>query len=422
MTMSKNNKILVIGGGISGITAALEAAEVGYEVVLVEKEPYLGGRVARMYRYFPKMCPPTCGLEINFRRIRNNSRVQVYTNAEVTQITGEAGNFEAKISIAPRYVKSEARIPESVVEKLSSEVSNDFNYGLDKVKALNYPHPMAFPMQHVLYKDALSAEDRETLEKEVPSGMIDFDMSPEEVTVQAGAVIVATGWQPYDAEKIENLGYGQYDNLITNVMMERLAAYSGPTKGAIQRISDDKEIKKVAFVQCAGSRDENHLPYCSGICCMGSLKQARYIREKLPDAEVTIYYIDIRTISRHEKFYYDLLNDDLIKFVKGKVAKITEDSSSKDLLVEAENTLTGQKSRDQFDLAVLATGMVPNTAETKIPVDGIEYDQYGFILPSNGKTKGIYATGCVLRPIDVARSVRQATGAAIKAIQSCKEE
>ncbi|RJP30753.1 MAG: CoB--CoM heterodisulfide reductase iron-sulfur subunit A family protein [Candidatus Omnitrophota bacterium] len=418
--MSEKRKILVIGGGISGITAAVEAAEVGYEVILVEKEPYLGGRVARMHKYFPKMCPPTCGLEINFRRIRNNPRIQVHTMAEVTRISGEAGNFDVQIRLRPRYVNNGARIPDSLVDQVKSEMPDEFNLGMNKTKALYYPHPMAFPMLHVLEKDALSAEDRALLEKETPKGIIDFNMAVQEISEKVGAIVVATGWRPYDAQKIDNLGFGRCENVITNVMMERLVADSGPTQGKLKRMSDNEEIKKVAFVQCAGSRDENHLPYCSGVCCMGSLKQARYVREKLPDAHITIFYIDIRAISRHEKFYYDLLNDDHITFVKGKAAMITEDAVSRDAVVEVENTLSGKKMREPFDLVVLATGMVPNTAKTKIPMDSLRYDEYGFVKPWNGQ-KGVYAVGCALRPVDVARSVRQATGAAIKAIQCCKE-
>ncbi len=419
--MSAKRKILVIGGGISGISAALEAAEVGYEVILVEKEPYLGGRVARTHRYFPKMCPPSCGMEINFRRIRNNPRIQVYAKAEVTHISGNKGNYDVKIQVQPRFVKKGAWIPNSVVEKVKSEIPNEFNLGMDTTKALYYPHPMAFPMQFVLDREALSSEDKEMLEKEVPKGLIDYNMAAEEVTEQVGAIVIATGWQPYDAAKIDNLGFDRCENVITNVMMERLAADTGPTHGELKRTSDDKEVKKVAFIQCAGSRDENHLPYCSGVCCMGSLKQARYVREKLPDAEVTIFYIDIRTISRHEKFYYDLLEDDHVHFVKGKAAMITEDGSTKDPVVEVEDTISGKKMREPFDLVVLATGMMPNTAAQKLPLNGLQYDEYGFLLPENGE-KGVFAVGCALRPVDVSRSVRQATGAAIKAIQCCKED
>ena len=412
---TNGKKILVIGGGISGITAALESAEVGYEVVLVEKEPFLGGRVARMYQYFPKLCPPTCGLEINFKRIRNNPRITLYTLADVKQISGDAGNYEVTIEVKPRYVKENADISDSVLEKLTGERPSSFNLGMCNTKALYYPHPMAFPPQFVLDKEAMTEEDRAVLESEC-GGSIDLNMEPETITVQVGSIVIATGWRPYDAEKIDNLGFGRCENVITNVMMERLVEQNGPTEGKLVRLSDGKEVKKIAFAQCAGSRDEKHLPYCSAVCCMGSLKQARYAIEKQPDVDVTIFYIDIRVISRHEKFYYDLLDDEHVTFTKGKVAKVTEDPETKDLIVELEDSISGQKIKDTFDLVVLATGMMPSTAVEKIPYDGITYNEYGFVVNPDGM-KGIYSAGCAQRPVDVARSVRQATGAALKAIQ-----
>ncbi len=407
-------RVLVIGGGISGMTAAVEAAEVGYEVVLVEKEAYLGGRVVRMHQYFPKMCPPTCGMEINVRRIRTNPRIQVYTLAEVESVTGSAGNYEASIKIHPRYVTGKEPLTDKHEDLVSSERPNDFNYGIDKTKALYLPFDSCYPRVHVLDRGALSVEDKEKLEKECPEGSIDFDMQIEHVKVNVNSIIIATGWQPYDATKLDNLGYGRFPNVITNVIMERYAALSGPTEGKILRPSDNEEVKNVAFVQCAGSRDENHLPYCSAVCCMGSLKQARYVREKYPEANVTIFYIDIRVIGWLEKFYYDMLDDEKVRFVKGKVASIEEDEATKNLKLEVEDTLSGEKLHESFDLVVLATGVVPNTVASKLPINGIQYDSYGFISEDKN---GIFAVGCARRPADVSRSTKDATGAALKAIQ-----
>jgi len=407
--------ILVIGGGIAGITAAVEAAEVGYRVILVEKEAYLGGRVLRMYRYCPKMCPPTCGFEINIRRIRQNPRITIHTLATVEEISGSAGNFTAKIKKRPRYVTGAQALDDSVAEQLTSERVNDFNQGMDRTKALYMPHDMAYPALHVLDKDALSEADAATLAATCLPGSIDLNMAEEEIEVEVGAVIVATGWRPYDAAKLDNLGFGQCQNVITNVMMERLAAQGGPTGGEIVRPSDGQKAQNVAFVQCAGSRDENHLPYCSAVCCMASLKQARYLREKNEDSKATVFYIDIRTIGSLEKFYYDMLEDENVSFVKGKVAAISEDPQSKDLLLDVEDTLSGENLHERFDLVVLATGVVPNTADAKIPFE-LQYDDYGFV---DGSTDidGVYAAGCARRPCDVSRVTKDSTAAALKAIQ-----
>ncbi len=407
--------IFVIGGGIAGMTAAAEAAEVGYPVILVEKEAYLGGRVMRTHKYFPKMCPPTCGFEINARRIKQNPRITVHTLATVEEILGTAGDFKALIKVSPRYVTGNVPIDGSVADQLTSEREDDLNLGVGTTKALYYPHDMAYPPLHVIDKDALSDADAATLTEVCPPGSIDLEMSEEEMVVDVGAIIVATGWRPYDATKLDNLGYGRFDNVITNVMMERLAAGTGPTGGEMTRPSDGKVAKNIAFVQCAGSRDENHLPYCSAVCCMASLKQARYVREKYEDAKVTVFYIDIRTIGRLEKFYYDMLEDSNVSFFKGKVAEISEDAETKDLTLSVEDTLAGEKPELKFDMVVLATGVVPNTADVKIPFD-LTYDEYGFIDGST-QVEGVFAAGCATHPCDVSRSAKEATAAALKAIQ-----
>jgi quinone-modifying oxidoreductase subunit QmoA len=339
----------------------------------------------------------------------------VHTLATVEAISGEAGNFKAKIRVRPRYVTGEHSLDDSVAESLTSERVNDFNLGMDKTKALYMPHDMAYPHVHVLDREALSDADAETLKNACPPGAIDLDMTEKDVNVNVGAVVVATGWRPYDATKLDTLGFGQYPNVITNVMMERLAALGGPTGGKIVRPSDGKPAANVAFVQCAGSRDENHLPYCSAVCCMASLKQARFLREQNEGAKATVFYIDIRTIGYLEKFYYDMLEDENVSFVKGKVARVGEDAGSKDLTLDVEDTLSGQALHESFDLVVLATGVVPNTADVKIPFE-LKYDAYGFV---DGSTDidGVYAAGCAKRPCDVSRTTKDSTAAALKAIQ-----
>jgi quinone-modifying oxidoreductase subunit QmoA len=417
--MNPNTKpILVIGGGIAGMTAALEAAEVGYHTILVEKEAYLGGRVMRTCRYFPKMCPPTCGYEINVRRIRQNPRITVHTLATVEEISGKPGKFKAKLKIRPRYVTGEHSLDDTVAVQISSERVNDYNLGMDKTKALYMPHDMAYPHVHVIDREALSETDADTLRQICPAGAIDLNMTEEEIHIEVGAVIVATGWRPYDAGKIENLGFGRCDNVLTNVMMERLAAQSGPTGGEIIRPSDGQKAERVAFVQCAGSRDENHLPYCSAVCCMASLKQARYLREKNENSKATIFYIDIRTVGRQEKFYHDMLEDENISFVKGKVAEINEEPDTKNLMLDVEDTLSSENLRETFDMVVLATGIVPNTADVKIPFE-LKYDEYGFIDGSTD-VDGVYAAGCARHPCDVSRTTKDSTAAALRAIQCLK--
>ena len=278
MTPEVQGNILVIGGGIAGVTAALEAAEAGYDVTIVEKNPYLGGRVAQLYKYFPKLCPPYCGLEINFRRIKDNPRIRFHTMAEVESIAGGPGNFDVKVVRHPRYVNDRCTACNACVAVCPAERRNAFNFGLGKTKAIYLPHEMAFPMKYAIDEAACRLTECAKCVEVCEYGAIDLSMTSTTFTLKAGAIVVATGWKPYDATRIDNLGFGRYPDVITNVMMERLAAPNGPTRGRIVRPSNGAEVQSAVFVQCAGSRDQNHLGYCSGICCLASLKEATYLR------------------------------------------------------------------------------------------------------------------------------------------------
>ena len=407
--------ILVIGGGIAGMTAAIEAAEVGYSVVLVEQAPFLGGRVMGSHQYFPKMCPPTCGIEINVRRIRHNPRITVHTLSTVEEVTGTAGDFAVRIHKQPRYVTGSASLDESVASQLESERPDDRNLGMKTTKALYLPHEMAYPHTYVLDRDVLSEADADKLRELLPSGVVDLDMREEEIAVEVGAIIVATGWRPYDATKVEALGFGRLQNVITNVMVERLASANGPTGGEILRPSDGKPAKNVAFVQCAGSRDPDHLPYCSTVCCMASLKQSRYVLESGDGCSATIFYIDMRTIDRLENYYHEMLERQGFRCVRGKVVEVEQESATGDLILTVEDTLPGETGERRFDLVVLATGMVPTTADSRVPL-GLEYDQYGFVDPS-AQVRGVFPVGCMLSPCDVSTSTKASTAAALRAIQ-----
>lgn len=416
MANAVTQSILVVGGGMSGLSAAIEAAEAGREVYLVEKNPYLGGRVAQLHQYFPKMCPPYCGLEINFRRIKNNPKIRFYTMTEVEAVSGEEGNWDVSIKINPRYVNEKCTACNKCAEACTLEIDNPFNYGMDKTKAAYLPHDMAFPMRYVLDPSLVESGEAQKVKEACPYDAVELDMQAQTVDLKVGSIIWATGWKPYEATKLDNLGFGKCSNVITNVMMERLAAYNGPTQGQILRPSDGKPPQNIAFVQCAGSRDENHLPFCSGICCLASMKQATYVREQYPDAKVHIFFIDIRATDRLEDVYRRAKKDENIVFFKGKVAKIQEESGTQNLILRVEDTTTGKLHEVNMDLVVLATGMQPNTSEAQIPA-AVSYDDYGFVSSMEAKP-GLYAAGCTRTPVGVYESVADGTAAALKAIQS----
>ena len=412
-----SGSIMVVGGGIAGLTTAIEAAEVGYEVFLVEKNPYLGGRVAQLNQYFPKLCPPTCGLEINFRRIKDNPRIKVFTLAEVEKVDGAPGNYQVSVKINPRYVNENCTCCGDCADACQTEVPDDYNLGMCKTKGAYLPFEMAFPAKFVIAPQIIGTDDATAVKKACKYDAVDLEMQAKTVDLPVGAIVWATGWEPYDAHRIDNLGFGQYDNIITNMMLERLASKSGPTQGKIVRPSDDKAPESVAFVQCAGSRDENHLPYCSYICCMASLKHATYIRAQYPDTKVYIFYIDIRSPGdRYEKFYNKIKEDENVFLIKGKVAEVSEDPATKNITVVAENAVTGEKIHQTVDMVVLATGMQPTAATVKLPAD-LKTTEDGFFI-NDFETGGMFASGCATKPADVISSNQNATGMALKAIQT----
>lgn len=403
--------VLVVGGGISGLTAALEAAEVGNDVFLIEKNPYMGGRVAQLNQYFPKLCPPSCGLEINFKRVKNNRRIRMYPMTEVKSIAGSPGAYQVTLATKARYVNNNCTACNACVEACPEERNNTFNFNMDKTKAIYKPHEMAFPMKYVIDMSACTKCGK--CKDACKYDAVEIDMQDKTVTVDVGTIIWATGWNPYDPAKMTNLKFNDSQAIITNMMMERLAAPAGPTGGKILRPGDNKEITSIAFVQCAGSRDENHLEYCSYICCMATLKQMTYVREQYPDAKMYVFYIDLRSPGKYEKFREKLMADPNSQFIKGKVADIIPEADG-GVTVVAENAVTGEKVMQKVDMAVLATGMDP-ALKNQGASFGLQLDASGFII--SNEAKAMISAGCAKKAADVVTCAQSATAAALKAIQ-----
>lgn len=411
--------IVVVGAGIAGISAALEAAETGCTVGLIERNPYIGGRVAQLYEYFPKLCPPTCGLEINIRRLRENRNIKLFTLATVRKVEKNDKEFHLIVQQNPRYVNNRCTLCDDCVKVCPVERPNDFNFNLDKTKAIYFPYNNAFPQRYVIDEKYCQFENCKLCVEVCKYSAIDLNEKKRTFEVKTKAIIWATGWNPYDASKLDNLCYGKYPNVITNMMMERICSPSGPTNGKLEIPGYEGSINEVAFIQCAGSRDENHLEYCSSICCLASMKQANYIREQYPGAKIHIFYIDLRANGILEDFYNKTKFDTNIEFHRGKVAKIQKNPASNRLVVEAEDTLTGLLVQKEVDLVVLATGMQP------IPVNGV-FSAVDGLFDGNGFFRGdfdngIFGCGVCVGPKDVASVVQEATGAAMKAIVKVKE-
>jgi quinone-modifying oxidoreductase subunit QmoA len=213
---------LVVGGGIAGMTAAIETAELGKKVILVERSPFLGGRVTAVSQYFPKLCPPTCGMEINLKRMRLNPNIRVLTLAEVESASGSPGNYAVQIRLSPRFVNEKCTSCGECEKVCEIERDNDFNHGLDKTKAIYLPHLMSYPNRYVIDPKHVGDDRMKKCAEACSYGAIDLDMQERTTTASVGAIVWATGWKPYDATKIKNLGFGRYPNVITNVLMERV--------------------------------------------------------------------------------------------------------------------------------------------------------------------------------------------------------
>lgn len=414
--VATNQTILVVGGGISGMSAAIEAAECGKQVILVEKNPSVGGRVNQLYKYFPKLCHPKCGMEINIRRMKQNGNLRLMTMTEVTGVDGEAGNYNVTLNTRARYVNENCTACGECGKAVEAEFDDEHNYGLGKRKGAYLPNSMAYPQRYVIDPRLIGTADAELASNACKYGAIDLDMQDSETTLTVGAIIWATGWQPYDANKIQPYGYDRYPNVITSVEFERMADPFGPTGGKILRPSDGKEAKDVAFIQCAGSRDRNHLKHCSRICCMASLKQTTYLRDKYEDDfKASVYYIDIRAIDRIDDFYQKIQADENVTFVKSKVANITQDKESGNPVLHGVDTEGYHRYSNPHELVVLAVGMEPSVPADALPGQ-VSVNEEGFIIPddTNG---GIFAAGCSSDALDVNRAVQNATASALRAIQ-----
>jgi quinone-modifying oxidoreductase subunit QmoA len=337
------------------------------------------------------------------------------TMTEVVRLEGKRGAYTVTLKIRPRYVNENCTACGDCGAAVSREIANPYSYGQGKIKAAHLPYAMAYPQRYVLDPSIIGTAQADQAKAACKVDAIDLEMQEATVELAVGTVVWATGWKPYDAAKIQPYGYGRFPNVITSVEFERLADPAGPTGGKLLRPSDGREAKKIAFIQCAGSRDENHLRHCSRICCMATLKQTQYVREAYGDAaKSTVYYIDIRAIDRFEDFYQMVQKDASVAFVKSKVASI-EQAKNEDLVLHGVDTEGYHRYASTHDLVVLAIGMEPESNSIKLP-DDVVTDSSGFIEGS--ADGGIIGAGCAASPLDVNRSVQSATGAALRAIKA----
>jgi heterodisulfide reductase subunit A len=428
---------LVVGGGIAGIQAALDLADSGYEVFLVEKEPFIGGHMAQLDKTFPTLDCSTCILAPKMAEVSRHPKITLLTNAEVVEVEGFVGNFKVKIKQKARFVTSECTACDDCVPVCPVTVSNEFDMGLSLRKAIYKSLPQAVPAEYAIdFEHCLNDVNLFVCEecvKACPPQAINFEEPWErEVELEIDTVIIATGADPYDPAHMNEYGYNSYDNVITTIDLERIIAPTGPTGGRLVRPSDLALPNKIAFIQCVGSRISNEdlagYPYCSGVCCMVSIKQALLIKEKIPNAEITIYYIDIRAKGKGFEEMYRRARLAGIRFIKGKPAEAIENEDGSLTLV-GENTLLGEIYEHRHDLAILSVGLEARRDSGKIQrLFGVARDGEGFFVEKHPKlepvdtaTTGIFLAGAAESPKDIRESSVQAKAAASRASRLMKE-
>ena len=412
-------EILIIGGGIAGITSALELGYLGYKVHLVERKPSIGGNMAKLTKVFPTLDCAQCILTPRMAEVGRNPNVNLLTYAEVKEVSGRPGNYNVKVFMKPRGVDVQKCRSCGVCTKVCPvTVSDEFNEGLSTRKAAYVEFPQAVPSAYCI--DFVSCTKCGKCEQLCPAKAISLADQGCTVDLKVGAIIVAAGYDLYDAKKLETYGFGTYKDVITMMQLERLVSATGPTSGYVKR-SDGTDVKKIAIVLCAGSRDKNYISYCSRICCMYSLKQA-FLLKRMLGIDVTIYYTDIRATGKGYEDLYWRDQEAGVSFIRGKVAEVFKSKNGK-LVAVTEDTITGEMIQDEFDMIALATPMVPPVGlkdladKMKVPIgeDGFVTEKHPKLDPVDTLVTGIYSCGCGLSPKDVRDTVSDGLGAAAKA-------
>ena len=424
----------VIGGGVAGIQAALDIADGGHPVHLVEKGPTLGGRMAQLSETFPTLDCSSCILTPKMVEAARHPLVTIHTLSEVTRVEGSIGNFQVAIRHQPRYVLPDCTGCGDCVPACPQVVPSEFERGLGARKAISIPFPQAVPFcytldrEHCLNQDALILCDR--CVQACEPNAIDFDQQPSEEVVAAGAIVLATGYDPLPLSHFAEYGHDRHPDVIDGLMFERLLSASGPTGGEVRRPSDGKVPKSIAFVQCAGSRDpERGKSYCSRICCMYTAKHALVYHHAVPDGEAYVFYIDIRAGGKgYEEFVERAREEAGITYIRGKVAKLVPKDGK--LAVWGVDTLLGEQVEVEVDMVVLATAIVPSTgieelarvARVAIDADGFLSEAHPKLRPVESQTRGIFLAGTAQGPRDISDSVAHAAGAASKVLSLFSRE
>ncbi len=437
--VTMNFDVAIIGGGIAGTHAAIELSDLGYSVIIIEKNPSLGGKAAQLGKFFPTndcaLCFSVCTSMFKSRGFRkclyrsnleNNELITISPLSEITAIKGAEGNFTLSVKKQPRHVNEKCIGCMACIEACPVEVPNEFNYGWNKRKAIYLPFPMAVPHWAVINRVDCTGCKEECVAA-CPTEAINLKAEAEDLTINAKAIVIATGFEELDPSIIKEYGYGSYENVITQIQLARMLDATGPSKGIPIVPSTGEPAKSVTIALCVGSRDTRYKDYCSRICCTYSLKHAMMLREK--GVEVRVCFMDIRTFGEYES-YYLRCREEGVTFIRGRIAGIDEDPISKKLMLNIENTMTSESLDLEDELVVLTPALIPNSGTGPVAeLLKLKADENGFLLGDLSKFSqieteipGVYIAGTVESPKDIPDTVTQANAAAIKVHQSIKKE
>lgn len=423
---SLTKKALVIGAGISGIQTALEIAESGHEVILLERNSYLGGHMAQLSETFPTLDCSQCIMTPKTAEISRHPKIRLLMNSELEEISGYVGNFTVKVKEKATYVDwDKCTGCGDCQEKCPTEVKSDFERGLAKEKAISVPFPQAVPNKPTIKAAAcryLQEEKCGICQQICPTEAIDFQDQDEIIELEVGAVVAATGYDLLGQDKLSEYGYGEVPDVIDGLQFERLLSASGPTGGEVRRPSDGKVPEEVVFIQCVGSRDEEKgYPYCSRICCMYTAKHAKLYQHQVEDGQAYVFYMDIRAGGKgYEEFIQEGIQQEGTRYFRGRVSRLFREREQVKVL--GVDTLSDEQIEIDADLVVLACAIVPNSGVKELAQKlKIGTDEHGFLNEAHPKlkpveslTRGIYLAGAAQAPKDIPDTVSQAGFAASK--------
>lgn len=427
LSVPVKRQAIVVGGGVAGIQAALDMADAGYKVYLIEKSGSIGGRMAQIDKTFPTMDCSICILAPKMSEVGRHPNIELLTLSEVKEVTGHIGNFRVNVLKKARYVTQECTACGDCVAACPQLVPDEFNAGLSIRHAIHIPFAQAVPssflidMDRCLNNQGIVACDR--CFQACSKKCIDFADRDRELEIEAGTIVVATGVDVYDPTALTELGYGRFPNVITTLEFERLINAGGPSSGELIRPSDRKRPQKVAFLQCIGSRSKRSSRYCSNVCCMNTIKDSLLIKEHWPDTEIYVYYIDIRAFGKGFEDLFQRARREGVTFIRGIPGEIIEDITTGDVTLLGENTLLGRHYRHTMDMVILSVGIRPRSdagllqrhLNLAVDTDGFFMEAHPKLRPVDTTTGGVFLAGAAEGPKDIKDSVTQASAAASRA-------